>query len=65
MDQQTIERLKTMLAVPIDGVEEQGEGLVVYIPKDKIAKAIGSSGSVVHAAELVLGKKLTIKESQR
>jgi transcription antitermination factor NusA-like protein len=63
MDQQAVERLKTMLAVPIDRVEEKGEDLIVYIPKDKIAKAIGSRGSVVRAVELVLNKKLVIKES--
>lgn len=63
MDPQSLEKLKMMLGVQIERVEEQEEGLVVYIPKDNIAKAIGSGGSVVRAAELVLNKKLTIKES--
>jgi transcription antitermination factor NusA-like protein len=63
MNEQTLQRLKMMLAVPIDKVEEEGENLIVYIPKDKVAKAIGSNGSVVRAAELVLNRKLMIKES--
>lgn len=63
MDEVTLEKLKSMLAVPIDKVEEDGDGVVVYVPSDKIARAIGSSGSVVRAAELVLNKKLTIKEA--
>ncbi|HID61101.1 MAG TPA: transcription elongation factor NusA [Hadesarchaea archaeon] len=52
-----------MLGVPIDKIEKQEEELVVHVPKAQIAKAIGSNGSVVRAAELVLKKKLTIKES--
>jgi transcription antitermination factor NusA-like protein len=64
MDQQTIEKLKTMLAVSIDKVEEQEGNLVVYIAKDKMAKAIGSNGSVVRAAEMVLNKKIMVKETQ-
>jgi transcription antitermination factor NusA-like protein len=63
MDEQTLRKLRTMLAVPIDKIEEEGESLIIYIPKDKVAKAIGSNGSVVRAAELVLNKKLMIKES--
>jgi transcription antitermination factor NusA-like protein len=61
MDAQSLEKLKSMLAVPIEKVEEQEDGVVVYVPNDKIARAIGSNGSVVRAAELVLNKKLTIK----
>ncbi len=63
MEAETIEKLKQMLGVPIDKIEEQGEELVVHVPKAQIAKAIGSNGSVVRAAELVLKKKLTVKES--
>jgi len=61
MDAQSLEKLKGMLAVPIEKIEEQEDGIVVYVPNDKIARAIGSNGSVVRAAELVLNKKLTIK----
>jgi transcription antitermination factor NusA-like protein len=58
-----LEKLKQMLNVPIDKVEEQGEELVVYVPKEQVARAIGSGGSVIRSAELILKRKLTIKES--
>jgi len=51
-----------MLGVQIEKVEEQGEELLVFVPKGQAAKAIGSGGSVVRSAELVLNKKLAIKE---
>lgn len=57
-----IKRLETMLSVPIERVEESESGLVVYVGRDYIARAIGSGGSVVRSAELVLGKKLVLKE---
>lgn len=60
---QTLERLKQMLSVRIDKLEEHGEEIIVYVPKDQIARAIGASGSVVRSAELTLKRKLTIKES--
>jgi len=63
MDAETIEKLRQMLGVPIDKVEETGDELLVHIPKAQVAKAIGSSGLVVRSAELILKKKLTIKES--
>lgn len=50
-----------MLKVQIDRVEEKEGELVVYVPNDQAAKAIGAGGSVVRAAELILGQKLTIK----
>jgi transcription antitermination factor NusA-like protein len=52
-----------MLKVKIDRVEDLGEELVIYVPKDQVAKAIGSGGAVVHAAELVMNRKLKVKES--
>ena len=52
-----------MLKVKIDRVEDLGEELVVYVPKDQVAKAIGAGGCVVHAVELVMKRKLTVKES--
>ena len=58
-----IEKLKQMLNVSIDKVEEQGEGLLVYVPKEQVARAIGAGGSVIRSAELILKRKLTIKES--
>ena len=62
MEQGIAEKLKLMLGVQVEKVEEQGEQLLVYVPKDQAAKAIGSGGSVVRSAELVLNKKLAIKE---
>lgn len=62
MEQGDIEKLKMMLGVQIEKVEEQGEELLVFVPKGQAAKAIGSGGSVVRSAELVLNKKLAIKE---
>jgi transcription antitermination factor NusA-like protein len=59
-----VQRLSTMLAVPVERIEESEEGIVVYVPRDQIAKAIGSSGSVVRSAELVLGRKLILRESK-
>lgn len=62
MEQGDIEKLKMMLGVQVEKVEEQGEELLVFVPKGQAAKAIGSGGSVVRSAELVLKKKLAIKE---
>jgi len=62
VEQGDIEKLKMMLGVQIEKVEEQGEELLVFVPKGQAAKAIGSGGSVVRSAELVLNKKLAIKE---
>jgi transcription antitermination factor NusA-like protein len=63
MGDELIEKLRQMLGVRVDKVEEQGEGLLIHVPKAQVAKAIGSGGSVVRSAELVLKKKLTIRES--
>jgi len=52
-----------MLKVKVDRVEDRGEELVVYVPKDQVAKAIGAGGCVARAAELVMKRKLTVKES--
>ncbi|MFH1821052.1 MAG: transcription elongation factor NusA [Methanobacteriota archaeon] len=62
MEQGIAEKLKQMLGVQVEKIEEQGEQLLVYVPKGQAAKAIGSGGSVVRSAELVLNKKLAIKE---
>jgi len=63
VEAQTLEKLKQMLNVQIDKVEEQGEEVVVYVPKGQAARAIGAGGSVIRSAELILKRKLTIKES--
>lgn len=63
MEEKTLDQLKQMLNVKIDRVEEQGEQLVVYVPKDQVAKAIGAGGCVVRSVERVLNRKLSIKES--
>lgn len=57
-----MERLKLMLGVKIEKVEEQEDGLIIYVPKGQVAKAIGSGGSVIKSAELVLKRKLQVKE---
>jgi transcription antitermination factor NusA-like protein len=62
VDQGIVEKLKQMLCVQVEKIEEQGDQLLVYVPKSQVAKAIGSGGSVVRSAELVLNKKLAIKE---
>ena len=62
MEQGIVEKLKQMLGIQVEKVEEQGEQLLVYVQKGQAAKAIGSGGSVVRSAELVLNKKLAIKE---
>jgi len=62
VEQGIVEKLKMMLGVRVERVEEQGEQLLVYVPKGQAARAIGSGGSVVRSAELVLNKKLAIKE---
>jgi transcription antitermination factor NusA-like protein len=63
LEERTLEQLRQMLKVKIDRVEDLGEELVLYVPKDQVAKAIGSGGAVVHAAELVINRKLKVKES--
>ena len=59
-----LERLKQMLNVRIDKLEERGEELIVHVPKEHVARAIGSQGSVVRSAELALKRKVTIRESE-
>jgi len=63
VEEKTLNQLKQMLNVKIGRVEEQGEELVVYVPKDQVAKAIGAGGCVVRSVERVLNRRLSIKES--
>ncbi len=62
MEEETLEKLKSMLDVDIDRVEEEGDKVTVFVPEDQAAKAIGSGGSVVQSVEMVLDKELEIKE---
>ena len=64
MEDEELEKLKTMLDVDIDRVEEDGDQVTVYVPEGQAAKAIGSGGSVVRSVELVLDKELEIKETE-
>lgn len=53
--------LERMLDVMIHKLEQTEEKIVVYVGKDKIGRAIGPGGSVVRAAELVIGKPIEVK----
>ncbi|AIF68723.1 transcription elongation factor NusA [Palaeococcus pacificus DY20341] len=55
------DRLRQMLRVEILEVEEEEDKIVVYVPKEQVKIAVGSGGSAVKAAELVLGKKIEIR----
>ncbi len=50
-----------MLRVDIIDVEYSGDRIIVYVPKDQVRIAVGTGGSAVKAAELVLGKKIEIR----
>lgn len=63
MEEEEREKLKSMLDVEIDRIEEEGNKVTVYVPEGQAAKAIGSGGSVVRSVELVLDKELEIKET--
>jgi len=62
MDDEELERIKTMLDVEISDYEEDGDKLTVYVPEGQAAKAIGSGGAVVRSVELALDKELEVKE---
>lgn len=53
--------LEKMLDVVVEKLEEIEDKVVVYVNKDKIGRAIGPNGSVVRAAELVVGKPIEVK----
>lgn len=63
MDDEELEKLKKMLDVEIDQVEEDGDKITVYVPEGQAAKAIGSGGAVVRSVELALDKELEIEET--
>ncbi|WP_324735373.1 KH domain-containing protein [Thermococcus sp. SY098] len=56
-----IDRLRQMLRVEVIDVEYSGDRIIVYVPKDQVRIAVGTGGSAVKAAELVLGKKIEIR----
>ncbi|WP_457754514.1 KH domain-containing protein [Thermococcus sp.] len=56
-----IDRLRQMLRVEVIDVEYSGDKIIVYVPKDQVRIAVGTGGSAVKAAELVLGKKIEIR----
>lgn len=63
MEDDELEKLKTMLDVEIDRVEEDGNKVTVYVPEGQAAKAIGSGGAVVRSVEMALDRELEIKET--
>lgn len=64
MENEEEEKLKNMLDVDIDRIDEDGNKLVVYVPSGQAAKAIGAGGAVVRSVELALDKEIEIKESE-
>lgn len=63
MEDDELEKLKTMLDVEIDRIEEDGNKVTVYVPEGQAAKAIGSGGAVVRSVEMALDRELEIKET--
>lgn len=55
------ERLEKMLRVEIIDIEYGEDKITVYVPKDQVKIAVGSGGTAVKAAELVLGRKIEVK----
>ncbi len=53
--------LERMLDVIIEKMEHVDDKITIYVGKDKIGRAIGPGGSVVRAAELVIGKSIEVK----
>ena len=56
-----VKSLEKMLDVAVEKIEEVEEKLVVHISQEKIGRAIGPNGSVVRAAELVIGKSIEVR----
>ena len=53
-----------MLDVVVEKLEHDDEKITVYVPKDKIGRVIGPGGSVVRAAELIIGKPIEVKSCE-
>ena len=64
MEDEELEKLKSMLDVDIDRIEEDGDKVTVFVPESQVAKAIGSGGAVVRSVELALDKELEVKEAE-
>lgn len=64
MEEEELEKLKSLLDVEIDHIEEEGDKVTVFVPEGQAAKAIGSGGTVVRSVEIVLDKELEIKEME-
>ncbi|WP_297062510.1 KH domain-containing protein [Thermococcus sp.] len=58
------DRLEKMLNVEILDIEETDDKIIVYVPADKVRIAVGSGGSAVKAAELVIGKKIEVRPKE-
>jgi transcription antitermination factor NusA-like protein len=56
-----VKALEKMLDVAVEKIEEIEEKVVVHVSQDKIGRAIGPNGSVVRAAELVVGKPIELR----
>ncbi|KXB06140.1 hypothetical protein AKJ53_01170 [candidate division MSBL1 archaeon SCGC-AAA382F02] len=63
MEEEQKDKIKSMLDVEIDRIEEDGNKVTIFVPEGQAAKAIGSGGAVVRSVELVLDKELEIKET--
>ncbi|GAB6102469.1 KH domain-containing protein [Thermococcus atlanticus] len=55
------ERLEKMLRVEIIEIEYGEDKITVYVPRDQVKIAVGSGGTAVKAAELVLGRRIEVK----
>ena len=64
MEQSIVDKLKVMLGVQIEKIEEVEDQVLVFVPRGQAAKAIGVGGSVIRSAEIILNKKLIIKEPE-
>ncbi len=64
MEQSIVDKLKVMLGVQIEKIEEVEDQVLVFVPGGQAAKAIGVGGSVIRSAEIILNKKLIIKEPE-
>lgn len=53
--------LEKMLDVVVEKIEQIEEKLVVYVNQEHVGRAIGPNGSVVRAAELVLGQPIEVR----
>jgi len=56
-----VKDLERMLDVVVKKLEHADDKITVYVGKDKVGRAIGPGGSVVRAAELIVGKAIEVK----